>query len=222
MAEANDMYTLLIRGEGLAEAEIGRLRKVEAELGRDKLFQLVSKKKIIPFAARTFELYGIDAAFWKEQLELFRTRNRKILHCLSDAYASLRRHGVRKMFVSENFGALLSANGDIGLFASGDVDNYADPCERDRIYQAFDELGEKKLLTVKTLNMEYAELLSAKKKAFTEYTNARAEMREVMTVKANVEHILNHNKRLRDRKLDGLYLTEQKTEYPCSPFVYRN
>lgn len=141
MAEANDMYTLLIRGEGLAEAEIGRLRKVEAELGRDKLFQLVSKKKIIPFAARTFELYGIDAAFWKEQLELFRTRNRKILHCLSDAYASLRRHGVRKMFVSENFGALLSANGDIGLFASGDVDNYADPCERDRIYQAFDELG---------------------------------------------------------------------------------
>lgn len=85
--------------------------------------------------------------------------------------------------------------------------------------QAFDELGEKKLLTVKTLNMEYAELLSAKKKAFTEYTNARAEMREVMTVKANVEHILNHNKRLRDRKLDGLYLTEQKTEYPCSPFV---
>ena len=88
--------------------------------------------------------------------------------------------------------------------------------------QAFDELGEKKLLTVKTLNMEYAELLSAKKKAFTEYTNARAEMREVMTVKANVEHILNHNKRLRDRKLDGLYLTEQKTEYPCSPFVYRN
>lgn len=141
MVEVNDMYTLLIRGEDLTEAEIGHLRKIDAELGREKLFQLVSRKKILPFAARTFAMYGIDAAFWAEQLELFRTRNRKILHCLNDAYTSLRRHGVRKMFVSENFGALLSANGDIGLFASGDVDNYADPCERERIYQAFDALG---------------------------------------------------------------------------------
>ena len=84
MVEVNDMYTLLIRGEGLTEAEIGQLREVEAELGREKLFHLVSKKKIIPFAARTLAMYGIDAAFWAEQLELFRTRNRKILCCLSD------------------------------------------------------------------------------------------------------------------------------------------
>lgn len=53
--------------------------------------------------------------------------------------------------------------------------------------QAFDELGVKKLPTVKSLNAEYTELLSAKKKAFTEYTNALAEMREVLIVKANVE-----------------------------------
>jgi len=59
--------------------------------------------------------------------------------------------------------------------------------------QAFDGLGSKKLPTVKALNAEYAELLSAKKKAFTEYNNARAEMRELLTVKANVEQILNHN-----------------------------
>jgi len=65
--------------------------------------------------------------------------------------------------------------------------------------QAFDELGVKKLPTVKSLNAEYAELLSAKKKAFTEYTNARAEMREVLTVKANVDRFLN-NKCCLDRK----------------------
>ena len=57
MVEVNDMYTLLIRGEDLTEAEIGQLREVEAELGREKLFQLVSKKKMIPFAARTFAMY---------------------------------------------------------------------------------------------------------------------------------------------------------------------
>lgn len=56
--------------------------------------------------------------------------------------------------------------------------------------EAFDALDSKKVPTVKLLNVEYAELLSAKKKAFTEYTNARAKMREVLTVKANVENIL--------------------------------
>ena len=62
--------------------------------------------------------------------------------------------------------------------------------------QAFDELGMKKLPTVKSLNTEYTALLSAKKKAFTEYTNDRAEMREVMTVKANVEGILECSKHI--------------------------
>ena len=62
--------------------------------------------------------------------------------------------------------------------------------------QAFDELGVKELPTVKSLNVEYAELFSAKKKAFTEYTNARVEMREVMTVKANVERSLEWDKNM--------------------------
>lgn len=60
--------------------------------------------------------------------------------------------------------------------------------------QAFDDLSSKKIPTVKSLNIEYAELLSAKKKAFTEYTNARAEMRKVLIVKANVGIILEQDK----------------------------
>ena len=70
--------------------------------------------------------------------------------------------------------------------------------------QAFGELGEKKLPTVKALNIEYAELLSAKKKAFTEYTNARTEMREVLTVKANIEKILARNKNV-DTTIENFY-----------------
>lgn len=73
--------------------------------------------------------------------------------------------------------------------------------------QAFDALGANKVPTVKSLNMEYAELISAKKKAFAEYTNARAEMREVLIVKANVEQILNHDKCLRDRKYNKFSMT---------------
>ena len=56
--------------------------------------------------------------------------------------------------------------------------------------QAFDALDSKTLPTVKALNAEYVELLSAKKKAYTEYNIVRAEMREVLTVEANVDKIL--------------------------------
>ncbi len=60
--------------------------------------------------------------------------------------------------------------------------------------EAFDALDSKKVPTMKSLNAEYAELLSTKKKAFTEYTNARNEMREVLTVKANAGIILEQDK----------------------------
>ena len=141
MTELNDFYALLIRGDDLTEEELARLRKIYAEIGREQIFRMVTGKKILPFAARTFSMYGFDTAFWEKHLQRLRTRNRKILRCMDEAYASLRQHGVQKMFVSENFGALLSAQADIGLFASGDVDNYADPAEKEGIYQAFEALG---------------------------------------------------------------------------------
>ena len=56
--------------------------------------------------------------------------------------------------------------------------------------KAFDELGLKKLPTVKSLNAEYAELLAQKKTAYAEYNAAKKEMRELLIHKANVERIL--------------------------------
>ena len=56
--------------------------------------------------------------------------------------------------------------------------------------KAFDELGLQKLPTIKRLQDEYARLLEEKKKALPEYRKARDEMRELLTVKANVESIL--------------------------------
>ena len=55
----------------------------------------------------------------------------------------------------------------------------------------FDKQGLKKLPKVKELNAEYATLLSEKKKFYLEYRRARDEMRELLTVKANVERLLN-------------------------------
>ena len=55
---------------------------------------------------------------------------------------------------------------------------------------AFDELGVKKLPTVKTLQAEYAELLSQKKKAYGHYHVAKKEMQDILTAKANIDRLL--------------------------------
>lgn len=54
---------------------------------------------------------------------------------------------------------------------------------------AFDALPEKKIPTIKTLQAEYETLLSEKKKAYPEYAAARKEMRELLTVKMNVDRL---------------------------------
>ena len=48
-----------------------------------------------------------------------------------------------------------------------------------------------KLPKVKELSAEYQELLAEKRKLYPEYRRAREEMRELLTVKANVDQLLN-------------------------------
>jgi hypothetical protein len=57
--------------------------------------------------------------------------------------------------------------------------------------KAFDELGVKKLPTVKSLQTEYAEKLADKKKAYPSFVKAREEMKEVLTAKANYDRLLS-------------------------------
>lgn len=55
----------------------------------------------------------------------------------------------------------------------------------------FDNQGLEKLPTVKSLQKEYSELLSRKKEIYPEYRKLRAEMKDLLTVKANVDRLLN-------------------------------
>lgn len=55
---------------------------------------------------------------------------------------------------------------------------------------AFDELSIKKLPTVKTLQAEYADLLSEKKKAYGQYHSAKKDMQDILTAKANIDRLL--------------------------------
>lgn len=66
--------------------------------------------------------------------------------------------------------------------------------------RAFDEAGLKKLPTVKSLNTEYAQLLSQKKEAYADYAKAKKEMRELLIHKANVEYILGLDAQEKERE----------------------
>ena len=54
----------------------------------------------------------------------------------------------------------------------------------------FDELGIKKLPSVKSLREEYTDLLEQKRKAYSAYKQAKNDMKELHNVRANVEYLL--------------------------------
>ena len=66
--------------------------------------------------------------------------------------------------------------------------------------QFFDEQGLKKLPTVKSLQAEYAQLLSEKKAMYADYQKAREDMRALQTAKANVDRILGDNSLTAERE----------------------
>ena len=53
----------------------------------------------------------------------------------------------------------------------------------------------KKLPTFKSLQVEYTALLTEKKTAYADYRKARNEMKELLTVKANVDRLLGTDRR---------------------------
>ena len=55
--------------------------------------------------------------------------------------------------------------------------------------KAFDEMGVKKLPTVKSLQVEFADLLTAKKEAYAELKKVRDELRDITVHKANYEEL---------------------------------
>ena len=68
--------------------------------------------------------------------------------------------------------------------------------------QFFDEHGLKKLPTVKSLQAEYAQLMSEKKAMYADYQKAREDKRSLQTAKANVDRILGDNSLTAEREFE--------------------
>ena len=100
-----------------------------------------------------------------------------------DTYAAYRQAGYSKHFLAEHEGEILLHKA---------------------AKKAFDDLGVKKLPTVKKLQTEYAEILTEKKKDYAEYRKLRSPMRQLLTAKANVDRMLGYgqNHKRMDRSQD--------------------
>ena len=111
--------------------------------GQKTIYEFAKKKKIIPFVAVCLARLGIDKTFWDEIAAEYCKRNETIIECLDTIFNKFSENGVKKIFVTENFGAHLASDADKALFASGDVDMYADIAQKEEIYKSFEQLGYK-------------------------------------------------------------------------------
>lgn len=154
MKISGNFNSVIIRTEGLTDQEVGLVHSIYNENGKDVMYEYFKTRKVLPFAAKTFCNLNMDNSFWMPILEEYRDRNTKIVAFLDAAYKALRDYGVKNAFVTENFGALLTSGRDIGLFASGDVDNCYDAEDKDKVYKALQSLGctYKESYAVKRLN----------------------------------------------------------------------
>ena len=126
--------------------------------------------KVAAAAARHNELSAQIKAAEKRMAEIAVLRTHIINYSKTrEVYVAYRKAGYSKIFLAEH-------EADILLHKAAK--------------KAFDELGLKKIPTVKSLQAEYAQLLEEKKKAYGEFRQACDEMRELLTVKANVDLLL--------------------------------
>lgn len=78
--------------------------------------------------------------------------------------------------------------------------------------KAFNDMGLKKLPTVKSLQEEFSRLLFEKREAYPELKRVREEMKEMLIVKANVERMLG-NEELNDGKDKEDHVKQQFVEH---------
>lgn len=90
-----------------------------------------------------------------------------------DTYVAYRKAGYSKRFLAEHEGEIATHR---------EAKKY------------FDQLGLAKLPSVKSLQEEYGKLLAQKKSDYSEYHRIRGEMKELLTVKKNLDMIHGYEK----------------------------
>lgn len=78
--------------------------------------------------------------------------------------------------------------------------------------KAFDEMGIKKLPTVKSLQAEYAKLLAEKKQLYPEYSSTRQETRDLQMARANVARLMGYDEKEKEQEQQQKKEAEQTSK----------
>lgn len=139
------------------------------------------KEKTAAATARYNELSGQIKAAEQRLAEIAVLKTHIINYSKTrEVYAAYRKAGYSKKFLAEHESEILLHKA---------------------AKKAFDDLGVKKLPTVRNLQTEYAALLSEKKAAYGDYRNVRDEMKELLTVKANVDRLMGYEDQEKEQEM---------------------
>ncbi len=136
-----NIYRAAYTHNPLEEEQVRTIKEIYLRDGKDAIFEAVRKKKLIPAVASLMCRLGLDEAFWGSYVEQYAQRNQEVIRCLDETYQLLTENGITKIAVVENFGALLASTQPLAMFGSGDLDQYADPGEREHIYNVLRDNG---------------------------------------------------------------------------------
>tara|TARA_R110001583_G_scaffold56717_1_gene170927 strand:+ start:16739 stop:17872 length:1134 start_codon:yes stop_codon:yes gene_type:complete len=117
---------IAMKSRELLTEDITLIKEAYNNNSRDVIYDFALKNKVLPFTAKLLYDLSIDKIFWEDIYSSFEKRSETILAVLVDVFDDFKAKGVNKIFLYENFGALLASETSIGCFASGDVDLYAD------------------------------------------------------------------------------------------------
>lgn len=110
--------------------------------------------------------------------------------------AAMRRHIINYIKTKDVYTAYRKAGYSKKFYAAHESDILIHKAAK----QAFDELKLEKLPTVKTLQERYAALEAEKKTAYSSYRQARENMRNLLTAKANVDRLLGYDTRKTEKE----------------------
>jgi len=147
---------------------------------------------------------GLNYDDMAERKEVLARRERELSGAVSAAQTRLAEINVLKTHIV-NYSKTRDVY--VGYRKSGYSKKYLAEHEPDIIIhkaakRAFDEMGVKKLPTVKSLQVEFSERLSEKKQAYAELKKVRDELRELAVHKANYEELrdLEHSEQRKEKE----------------------
>lgn len=125
----------------LDEALIQSVLSEYSKSNKEAVYAYAKERKILPFVAFLLARLGQNADYWAPVVASYEARNRQIIAGLDAVFSKMTEADVKKLFLSQNFGALLVGGKNVSLFASGDADLCGALSEKETIDEVFRILG---------------------------------------------------------------------------------